>query len=139
VARKGWDALSAQYRKRLEKGGISRADYTAGRSLSKARGHAQTPEHPTDKVDKAKYPNYYAKRQQLIRDFQRKKARLWGHLEDETRSLGRTRFNRKNSFDNVRDGRMSNKLLQWALDADEEDLIDALRDDSETFAFVGYH
>lgn len=123
----------------MEKGGITQADYTAGRSLSKARGHSQTPEHPTDKIDKTKYPAYYTKRQQLIRDFQRRKAQLWGHLEDEQRSLGRPRFDRKRSFDNVRDGKMSNQLLQWAMDADEADLIDALRDDSETFAFIGYH
>lgn len=139
MARKGWEALSPGYRKRLEKGGISKADYAAGRSLSKARGHSQTPEHPTDKISKTKYPAYYNKRQKLMQDFVAKKQRLWGALQNEYRRNGRRRYDPNRAVENVRDGKMSNALLEWALDADEGDLLDALREDPETFAFIGYH
>jgi hypothetical protein len=44
VARKGWESLSDSYRERLERGGIDRAAYSRGESLSSARGHAATPE-----------------------------------------------------------------------------------------------
>lgn len=36
-----WDALSAKYRARLERNGISRSDYLSGVSLQKARGQAK--------------------------------------------------------------------------------------------------
>lgn len=40
MARKGWDALSDTYRKRLVKSGVSREDYEAGSgNLAAARGH----------------------------------------------------------------------------------------------------
>jgi hypothetical protein len=40
-----YDALSADYRNRLARNGISKADYLAGQSVTKARGHGKTPEH----------------------------------------------------------------------------------------------
>lgn len=137
--RKGWESLSPAYRKRLERGGISAADYGAGHSLSRARGHATTPEHPTDKIAKSKYPAYYARRQQLIRDFIEKKDRLWGRYQNELRRNGSPRFSPKRSADNVRNGKMSNKQLEWALEADEDELIDALSNDPENFSWIGYH
>ena len=39
MARKGWDSLSAKYRARLQKGGISKTKYESGEKLHKARGH----------------------------------------------------------------------------------------------------
>ena len=39
MARKGWDSLSRDYRRRLERGGITEAKYTRGEGLHKARGH----------------------------------------------------------------------------------------------------
>ena len=48
MARKAWQKLSPAYRKRLERGGISRTAYENGASLSRARGHRATPEHPSD-------------------------------------------------------------------------------------------
>jgi hypothetical protein len=130
MARKGWDALSPQYRKRLQKAGISKSDYEGGQSLSKARGHERTPEHPNKNINKAKYPTYVAERQRLIREFEAKKQQLWAE---------RPRWNAQRSSKNIRDSRMSNKLLKWALDADEGELIDAIRESAETFRFVGYH
>ena len=46
MARGTWESLSGPYRKRLEKAGITRRDYESGASLQRARGHAETPEHP---------------------------------------------------------------------------------------------
>jgi hypothetical protein len=39
MARKGWDALSDKYRKRLLNKGITRSAYESGVSLNVARGH----------------------------------------------------------------------------------------------------
>lgn len=39
MARKGWDALSAGYRRRLERKGVTRESYDSGQSLNAARGH----------------------------------------------------------------------------------------------------
>lgn len=44
--RKGWDALTPAYRKRLERGGISQSRYEAGESLKQARGHKPKPVTP---------------------------------------------------------------------------------------------
>ena len=44
--RRRWRDLSPAYRKRLERAGITWQAYYAGASLSKARGHMKTPEHP---------------------------------------------------------------------------------------------
>lgn len=43
---KQWNALKPAYRKRLERSGISRADYLSGTPLAAARGHSLAPEHP---------------------------------------------------------------------------------------------
>lgn len=49
MARRGlWSALKETYRKRLEKKGVTEAQYNSGASLQAARGHAHTPEHPED-------------------------------------------------------------------------------------------
>lgn len=55
--RRDWEALSESYRRRLERGGITRSAYESGASLSAARGHAKTPEKP-ERV--AKNPGKYA-------------------------------------------------------------------------------
>lgn len=44
MARKGWDALSDNYRRRLQRKGISKSAYESGSSLHKARGHSQAEE-----------------------------------------------------------------------------------------------
>ena len=74
-----------------------------------------------------------------MRDFIAKKDELWGAYQAELRRNGSARFNPKRSADNVRMGKMSNQQLEWALQADEGELIDALSSDSENFAFIGYH
>lgn len=63
MARKGWDALSSSYRGRLERAGISEADYRAGASLGSARGHRSTPEHPERALDRPRDYRPYLERQ----------------------------------------------------------------------------
>jgi len=62
--RKGWTQLSPGYRARLQKNGISKAQYDAGKSLAKARGHSQTPEHGIKEAIRkpGKYRKYINKR-----------------------------------------------------------------------------
>lgn len=72
MAKRGlWTALKESYRKRLEKNGITRRMYESGASLSKARGHGKTPEHPEDAYkgkNAEKYAEYrYRKAQRKIK------------------------------------------------------------------------
>lgn len=46
--RKGWDELSDDYRKRLQRKGITKGQYESGVSIKGARGHSNTPERPAD-------------------------------------------------------------------------------------------
>lgn len=48
MAWKSWDELSDTYRKRLLNNGYTRADHEYGVPKGKARGHAATPEHPSE-------------------------------------------------------------------------------------------
>src|SRR5215469_3349306 len=61
--RKGWEALSPGYRKRLESKGITKARYDRGHKLDIARGHAETPEHGIRQARKqpVKYRKYLQK------------------------------------------------------------------------------
>lgn len=61
--RKGWDALSPGYRRRLEKNGITKARYDRGHKLDVARGHAETPEHGLKQARRnpVKYRKYIQK------------------------------------------------------------------------------
>ncbi|GAA0411809.1 hypothetical protein [Streptomyces luteireticuli] len=64
--RKSWDLLSDGYRKRLERGGITRAAYEQGKSLSRARGHAYTPERPERAAKNThKYQRYLRARKDI--------------------------------------------------------------------------
>ena len=46
MARKGWANLSANYRARLTRHGITQSGYESGESLQRARGHAAKPGQP---------------------------------------------------------------------------------------------
>lgn len=64
MARRTWDLLSANYRRRLERNGVTRSAYESGASLSGARGHAKTPERPERaRKHPEQYPEYTRKRQ----------------------------------------------------------------------------
>jgi hypothetical protein len=58
-----WEALKESTRKRYTGKGITQADYMSGRSLSAARGHAATPEHPERALKRPSlYSGYLAER-----------------------------------------------------------------------------
>lgn len=73
MARKGWDSLSASYRGRLERKGITRVQYDSGASLQRARGHTREGERLRhaikrfDRMDQIRYGNT----QQDLRDLRR--------------------------------------------------------------------
>jgi hypothetical protein len=48
VPKRNWGSLSPAYQRRLSRGGITPEAYNAGASLKSARGHAKTPEHPSE-------------------------------------------------------------------------------------------
>jgi len=129
MARKGWDALSPEYRKRIEKAGLSKADYEAGGSLKKARGHSNTPERPSQ-YDKKQYPQYARERAKVERDIETKKQLIWGD---------RPKWNAKKSKGNLAKYPPSMRLMRWALQATKEEIQNALREDPGTFAFLGYN
>lgn len=128
MARKGWDQLSPTYRERLEKAGISQRDYESGQSIDKGRGHGKTPEHPRN-YDPSKYPQYHQEREKLHRQLDRRKEELFG---------GRPRWNTQRAARNVRDKPPSLALIRWALKASDGELEDALRQEPDTFYFLGY-
>jgi hypothetical protein len=65
--RKGWDQLSESYKKRLERAGINKKAYTNGASLSDARGHRATPEHPERAYKAGKKQHRYGEYRQKRR------------------------------------------------------------------------
>jgi len=64
--RRAWESLSASYRNRLSRAGVTREHYQSGGNVSKARGHGQTPEHPREAArNPAKYREYTEKRRNI--------------------------------------------------------------------------
>lgn len=77
--RKAWQALSDTYRRRLTNAGITPKQYSEGKSLSAARGHAKTPEHPERATrNPAKFPEYLSKRSDEMRQLIARKERVFG-------------------------------------------------------------
>lgn len=131
MARKGWQSLSPGYRARLEKAGISQGDYDGGQSLQSARGHKNTPESPRS-YDPNKYTKYHQERTKLERDLAAKLDQVFGHSPSWSASK---------SNHNIREHPPSLKQIRWALNASEEELLDAIREDtSQTeYRWLHYH
>lgn len=129
MARKGWNSLSPSYRDRIEKAGLTQADYEAGTSLTRARGHANTPERPSS-YDPKKYQKYDAERTRLTNRVEQRKQEIFGD---------RPRWDRGKSDRAIREKPPSLALMRWAIDADDEELFDAIREDPETYQFLCYH
>jgi hypothetical protein len=136
MARKGWDDLSPAYRDRLSKAGISESAYNQGESIQSARGHSQTPEHPRS-FNESRFRGYANEREALTRDLERRKAELFGSAAKDPKHG--VRWNPERSSKNIRDKPPPLAKLRWALRADPEELLDAIREDPETFSFLGYH
>lgn len=79
--RRDWNALSSAYRSRLLRSGITREAYEGGTSLSSARGHKATPEHPKDIIGNAgRYQRYNAEITRLQQDVWDKKQRIFDNV-----------------------------------------------------------
>lgn len=74
MARKGWEALSPTYRKRLEKSGVSQQAYDSGSSLEKARGHVS-----------AAQESFLSKRRRGINRFINEYSQTYGVDADDVR------------------------------------------------------
>jgi hypothetical protein len=129
MARKGWNSLSPAYRARIEKAGLTQADYEAGTSLTRARGHANTPERPSS-YNPTKYQKYNTERNKLIAKVEQRKQELFGDS---------ARWSKGRSDRIIREKPPSLALMRWALEADDGEIIDAIREDPETFHFLCYH
>lgn len=129
MARKGWNSLSPAYRARIEKAGLTQADYEAGTSLTRARGHANTPERPS-RYDPAKYQKYNTERKRLIALVEQRKQDVFGDS---------VRWNRQRSDRAIREKPPSLVHMRWALQASDEEIYDAIREDPETYRFLMYH
>lgn len=93
---RNWQNLSPAYRKRLSNAGITQAQYESGVSLSKARGHSETPEHPSDiQKHPGKYRKYENSRNALTRKVIERKKHVFG---------GEERFHEMHSRDYVKSG-----------------------------------
>ena len=108
-----WGNLSDSYRSRLERGGITREAYESGASLSAARGHANTPERPSDIVGReSRYTSYVGARASLVRELQNWKVNQFS---------GSGAFNAKSSLKAVEkhaDGRVrSNSEIRQVIAA----------------------
>lgn len=127
--RKGWNSLTPKYRERILRAGLTREDFEAGSSIKKARGHEKTPERPRN-YDPVEFPTYAAERKRLTQELIRKKEQLFSD---------RPKFNGKRSSEIFAKKPPSLAMLRWALAADEGELIDAIREDYETYYFIGYN
>lgn len=122
---RNWNALSSGYRERLERHGIGRRDYERGASVQSARGHATTPERPSQ-ASPERHPEYFSRRQELINSIAADKRTLFGSKES---------FNAKRSREAVEKFAKSHSLKELAEKAakiaamvdgsyDEEDYYD---------------
>lgn len=94
--RRVWSALSQSYRTRLQRKGVTQAQYESGVSLKAARGHAQTPESPTEYArHPGKFPGYRNRRKPMADRIAEKKRLIFGD---------RVRFNEERSTRYVKEG-----------------------------------
>ena len=129
MARKGWDSLKPDYRKRLERNGISKTDYERGASIKAARGHEKTPERPR-LSNPQQYPQYHTERQRLENAVNRKKQEVFGTSPKWNPAKAKAVTARRAP---------SLARLRWALAADPEEWLSAIREEPESYSFLGYH
>lgn len=140
--RKGWGQLSDAYRKRLERGGITRSAYERGESIKKARGHESTPERPSDAYTirgRERFKNYLQRVSTLRRKVIDRKVRLFQQ---------RFKWNDERARQFVMEGgaevpRPGRQALQTVLDMDDEEFerfIPRYDDvDRKEWRFLWYH
>lgn len=127
MPRKGWSSLSPAYRARLEKAGISRSDYESGQSIQSARGHANTPERPSQAKN---FPTYRNVRDKLIAKVTAKKYDYFGT---------RPKWNPSKAAKAFRDNPPSLAKLRYWANLSKDEWLDAIREDPNVIEFLGYH
>lgn len=134
--RKPWESLSEAYRNRLEKAGITAREHAQGASIKTARGHARTPEHPREGIQKPeKFKDWFDQREALVRRVAARKQRLFGTTR---------KYNGKRSRRLVREGAdgkhpPSIAQLQWAVNASDDELLLTLESQDIDDSFLFYH
>jgi hypothetical protein len=134
--RQPWGSLSPSYRDRLSKAGITPQMHAAGESIRAARGHEHTPEHPQEGIkDATRFRDWFATRQALVRRVAKRKERLFG---DSHKWNGRKNYGLVNKG---ADGAHppSIAMLRWALDASDDEWIEALESRDDDYSFLFYH
>lgn len=127
MARKGWDQLSAKYRARLEKNGVSKRQYERGESIQGARGHAKTPERPQGA---AAFPDYLRERTKYVDAIVAKKHFYFGTSPKWNPQQGRKPFDRMPP---------PMRLLRLWASFTKEEWLNAIRENPESAAYLGYH
>ena len=128
MPRKGWNALSANYRARLQKAGITQADYEAGQSIQKARGHLHTPERPI-LANPNKHQSYVAERKRLT-------DRLVQHKQD---FFGTSpKWNPTRAVRPFQSAPPPMRLMRKWVTYSKQDWLDAIREEPEYIRFLGY-
>jgi hypothetical protein len=127
MARKGWASLSANYRARLEKAGISKRDYEQGQSIRAARGHAQTPERPSQAKN---FPTYHAEQTRLINTMVARKNAFFNTSP---------KWNPVRAAKPFKDNPPSIKLLRVWSKMSREEWLDEIRTEPDTATYLGYH
>lgn len=132
-----WRGLSPEYRNRLIRGGINEKRYVAGENLNAVRGHANTPEHPSD-ITKAKnrerYKDYVNRRNGLIRKVIEKKEAEYGN-----RHKFRPDASQRAVRINPATGKMPKMAYMQRYLADDFDFDNEVDFGDDEWAFIFYH
>ena len=128
MARKGWTNLKASYRSQLEKAGITQSAYESGASLRKARRHAKTPEHHRG-YNQSSFKSYAKEQQRIALDIETLKQQHFG---------GSAKWNATKSAKTSSKYMGTKADMIRALTMSREEMIHAIREDPNRWAFLGY-
>lgn len=138
AARKAWRALKPDYRKRMQSHGLTARNWNTkkGDELRKAaRGHAKTPERPTQAAKHpAQFKEYNQRRANEMQALQARKKALFGN-----RIKYRQRASDNNAIKNPSTGGAVNREYVrrfLRMTPDQVDLIDWTNDE---WGFLFYH
>lgn len=125
---RNWNALNPEYRARLARGGITRADYNRGVSLSAARGHASAPENP----NRTGGESYESRRRALARELTDLKRQLWGTSPNWNERNAKA----KSTRGGIKALRAAIATLQGWVNGEEIEWEDL---DDDVLEIIGYH
>lgn len=131
MARKAWDDLSASYRARLERHGITEREHSRGESIKSARGHESTPEHPVQGVrNPGEFADWFNTRRNLVQQVNDRKQQLFGTLNARAKRI--TNEGAKGNYPSL-----SN--LRKVLEMSDAEILDRLHAQDLDFSFLFYH